>query len=84
MDSDMYGRGAVGIFGADPFRNGIDSCCTVHTCAGRYKRALASIREGGTDIQSLMGVMEESYLGVLDAGAEMAKAWARIYVEVML
>jgi len=84
MDSDMYGRDAVGIFGADPYRNGIDSCCMAHTCAGRYKRALTAVRDGGTDIQSFLGIMEESYLGVIGAGAEMAKAWARIYVEVLL
>ena len=84
MDSDRFGFDADRVFGADPFRNGIDSCCAVHTCAGRYKRALTAIRDGDTDIQSLMGIMEESCYGVLSAGIEMSRAWSRIYVEVLL
>ena len=84
MDSYICGGNAAGIFGADPFRNGIDSCCMAHTSAGRYKRALAALREGDDDIQALLKAMEDGYLGVLSAGAGMAKAWSRIYVEVIL
>ena len=84
MDSERFGYDADRMFGADPFRNGIDGCCAVHTCAGRYKRALTAVRDGDTDIQSLLEIMEESCLGVLSAGMEMARAWSRIYVEVHL
>ena len=43
------GLTAIDMFDADPFRNGTDCCCAVHTCAGRYKRALNAIRDGGGD-----------------------------------
>ena len=75
-----YGVHAMPMFDADPFRNGTDCCCIVHTCAGRYKRAMNAIKDGGADVQSLLDAMEESYRGVLAAGCRMAEAWARIYM----
>ena len=71
---------AADIFDADPFRNGTDCCCAVHACAGRYKRAMRAIRDGGADVQPLLDIMEESYRGILEAGCKMAEVWARIYV----
>ena len=75
-----YGMLDMPMFGADPFRNGTDCCCAVHTCAGRYKRAMNAIRDGGTDVQALLDAMEESYRGILTAGCRMADVWARIYI----
>ena len=75
-----YGVHAMPMFDADPFRNGTDCCCIVHTCAGRYKRAMNAIKDGGADVQSLLDAIEESYRGVLAAGCRMAEAWARIYM----
>ncbi len=42
-----YGMHAMPMFDADPFRNDTDCCCTVHTCAGKYKRSMNAIRDGG-------------------------------------
>ncbi len=75
-----YGMPAMPMFDADPFRNGIDCCCEVHTFAGRYKRAMCAIRDGCTDVQPLLDIMDESYKGILEAGCRMAEAWSRIYV----
>ena len=75
-----YGMHSVPMFDADPFRNGTDCCCAVHTCAGRYKRSMNAIRDEGTDVQPLLDAMEENYKGVLAAGCRMAEVWARIYV----
>ena len=74
------GLTAVDMFDADPFRNGTDCCCAVHTCAGRYKRALNAVRDGRGDVQSLLDAMQESYRGILAAGCRMAEVWARVYI----
>ena len=42
MEPTAYDGSILGMLAidSDPFRNGTDCCCIVHTNAGRYKQAL--------------------------------------------
>lgn len=74
----IYGMPAAPVFDADPFRNGIDRRCALHTCADKIKRAMKFARKRGADAQSPLGIIEESYKGMLDAGCRMAELLAGI------
>ena len=77
MDCREFYR-ALSIDG-DPFRRGIDGCCAVHTCAGRYKQAIISIRDGAFDPRRLEA-MERCCRGILAEGYDLARVCAQIYV----
>ena len=49
MEPTAYDGSILGMLAidSDPFRNGTDCCCIVHTNAGRYKQALNKLI-GGT------------------------------------
>lgn len=79
--SDISAYIALGI-GSDPFRNGTDCCCAVHTAAGRYKKALNQLRvpEEGADIASLLRELEDSGRSILETGYRMAEVTAKVRV----
>ena len=88
MEPETYERSIRRMLatGSDPFRNGTDCCCTVHTNAGRYKQALNEARAiidrwyPGADIAEALGEMEECCRSILAAGYRMAETTAKIYV----
>lgn len=76
--------------GSDPFRNGTDCCCIVHTSTGRYKQLLNELKAitngwySDSDIQSVMEEMEECCKSILSEGYRMAEITARLYVLGMI
>lgn len=70
--------------GSDPFRNGTDCCCAVHTAAGNYRRALNEIRayENGADADVPQAIrdMEKAYREILESGYRMCGIYAKILV----
>ena len=71
---------------SDPFRNGTDCCCIVHTSTGRYKQLLNEMREivngwySDSEFGSVIGEMEECCKSILSEGYRMAEITARLYV----
>lgn len=67
---------------SDPFRNGVDACCAVHTNAGRFKRALTELKspDEDTDIARLINELEQSNRSILAAGYRMSEVCTRVYV----
>ena len=72
--------------GSDPFRNGTDCCCIVHTSAGRYKQLLNELKtitngwHPDPDIASVMDGLEGCCRSILSEGYRMAEITARLYV----
>ena len=70
----------------DPFRNGTDCCCIVHTNAGRYKQLLNEMKAivngwySDSDIKSVLDELEECCKCILSEGYRMAEITARLYV----
>ncbi len=80
MDSKISAFEALGI-DADPFKNGTDCCCTIHTNANRYKGALNELRRNdGGDIAGQLQIMYDSNKLILASAYRMAEIWAKIYV----
>ncbi len=67
---------------SDPFKNGTDSCCTIHTNANRYKKALNELRSQNedTDVAEQLKVMFDANKLILASAYRMAEIWAKIYV----
>lgn len=67
---------------SDPFKNGTDSCCTIHTNANRYKKALNELRnpKEDTDIAGQLQILFDSNKLILASAYRMAEVWAKIYV----
>ncbi len=69
----------------DPYRNGVDACCIVHTGAGRYKTALNELRPfiNGFPVENSeesLREMRDACLDILEAGYCMAEVYAKLYV----
>ncbi len=81
MDSQRISAfDALGI-DTDPFKNGTDCCCTIHTNANRYKKALNELRKGDSgDISGQLQIMYDSNKLILANAYRMAEIWAKIYV----
>lgn len=79
MDRRCISADVLGI-GTDPFRNGTDCCCAVHTAAGRYKQALNRLKEHDGDAVSLIRDLEDSGRTILEAGYRMAEITAKVRV----
>ncbi len=82
MDSERISAYSVLGIESDPFKNGTDSCCTIHTNANRYKKALNELRNATdeTDIAEQLQVMFDSNKLILASAYRMAEIWAKIYV----
>lgn len=80
MDSEKISAfDALGI-DTDPWKNGTDCCCTIHTNANRYKQALNGLRNDGGDTAEQLRIMFDSNKLILANGYRMAEIWAKIYV----
>ncbi len=71
-------------FEKDPFKQGINCCCTAHTSVNRYKQALRKIQSAelgyvGCDIDEQLLNLEVAYKDLLNIGYCLAKNYARIY-----
>lgn len=68
--------------GTDPFRNGTDCCCALHTSANRYKRALNRIRYNASEeeLPDLLNELESSCKTILYEGCRMFEICGRVYV----
>ena len=88
MEPTAYDGSILGMLAidSDPFRNGTDCCCIVHTNAGRYKQALNelnAINRGwftDSDPAALMEELEDCCRNILQAGYRMAEITAKLYV----
>ena len=75
---------------SDPFRNGTDCCCIVHTNTGRYKQLLNEMKAitngwySDSDPQSVLDELEECCRSILSEGYRMAEITARLYVLGMM
>ena len=92
MEPRTYEMSIRGMLGndSDPFRNGTDCCCIVHTEAGRYKQLLNEMRAivngwySDSDPQSVLDELEECCRSILSEGYRMAEITARLYVLGMM
>ena len=88
MEPTAYDGSILGMLAidSDPFRNGTDCCCIVHTNAGRYKQALNELNAinrgwfSDSEPSILMEELEESCRSILQAGYRMAEITAKLYV----
>ena len=88
MEPTAYDGSILGMLAidSDPFRNGTDCCCIVHTNAGRYKQALNELNAinrgcfSDSEPSMLMEELEEPCRNILRAGYRMAEITAKLYV----
>lgn len=71
-------------FSKDPFKQGVNCCCTAHTTVNRYKQSLKRIQSAelgysDCDIDEQLLNLEVSYKDLLNIGYCLAKNYARIY-----
>lgn len=66
----------------DPFRNGTDCCCTIHTCANRCKSALNGIRnvERSDELPVHLDNLERNCKCILYEGCRLFEVYGRLYV----
>ena len=71
---------------SDPYKNGTDCCCIVHTAAGRYKQSMNEARAisngwySDSDPSDIIEELEECCKNILTAGYRMAEITAKLYV----
>ena len=88
MEPTAYDESILGMLAidSDPFRNGTDCCCIVHTNAGRYKQALNELNAinrgwfSDSEPSILMEELEDCCRNILRAGYRMAEITAKLYV----
>ncbi len=87
MEPRIYDPGTLNILGmdTDPYRNGIDCCCIVHTNAGRYRQGLNEARNitlgiSDGDMVPVLTEMQGCCRNILTAGYRLADNIARYYV----
>lgn len=66
----------------DPFRNGTDCCCTIHTCANGCKSALNGIRnvERSDELPVHLDNLERNCKCILYEGCRLFEVYGRLYV----
>lgn len=89
MEPETYDTDMLNVLGidTDPYRNGIDCCCAVHTNAGRYRQMLNELKSktsGYPDTVTVLLEMEGCCRNILTAGYRMADNIARYYVLGMM
>lgn len=83
MESDQW-KSILDMLGMDndPFKNGTDCCCTIHTNANRCKSALNGIRDidGMDELPYHFEDLERSRKTILYEGCRLFEVYGRIYV----
>lgn len=66
----------------DPFRNGTDRCCAIHTCANGCKTALNGIRdiENIDELPDRLDDLERNCKCILYEGCRLFEVYGRLYV----
>lgn len=64
-----------------PFRNGTDCCCSVHTCASKYKRSLNELMVSDpVEIPDILEDMRMCCITILHESFRMSEICGRLYV----
>ena len=86
MESDQW-KSILDMLGMDndPFRNGTDCCCTIHTNANRCKSALNGIRDidGMDELPYHLEDLERSCKTILYEGCRLFEVYGRIHIPGM-
>ena len=86
MESDQW-KSILDMLGMDndPFRNGTDCCCTIHTNANRCKSALNGIRDidGMDELPYHLVDLERSCKTILYEGCRLFEVCGRIHIPGM-
>lgn len=69
----------------DPFKQGTNICCQLHTTANRYRQSLKAVESyelgyvDGTDINHHIERLDDSFKCILLLGYALARNYAQVY-----
>lgn len=83
MESDNWKRVLDALrMDTDPYRNGTDCCCAVHTSVNKYKRTLNLLKqvESEDEFTVLLDELGDSCRTVIHEGCRMFEVYGRICI----